>query len=68
VEAILVNRGRAPRGAWLVPIDECFRLVALMRTTWAGLSGGQEVWRRIAAFFADLDARSQPVTPTEAFA
>ena len=62
VEALLVNRAGGDRGGhWLVPIDACYDLVGLMRTHWEGLSGGQEVWRRIDAFFERLRARARAV-------
>ena len=54
VEALLVNRAGAAREHWIVPLDDCYRLVAVVRTHWRGLSGGSEVWERIAAFFAEL--------------
>jgi hypothetical protein len=60
VEALLVNRARGARDHWLVPIDECFSLVGLIRTSWRGLTGGREVWDRLARFFEQLDDRSQP--------
>ena len=55
VEALLVNRLGAARGHeaaayYLLPIDECFRLVGLIRTHWRGLSGGTEVWRESRSF------------------
>ena len=31
VEALLVNRARGAREHWLVPIDECYGLVGLIR-------------------------------------
>jgi hypothetical protein len=55
VEALLVNRARGARQYWLVPIDDCYRLVALIRTRWRGLTGGREVWEELARFFDDLD-------------
>jgi len=63
VTALLVNRvGHARRVApaeyYLVPIDECYKLVGLIRTHWRGLSGGTEVWREIGAFFAALKKRA----------
>jgi hypothetical protein len=61
VEALLVNRARGAREYFLVPIDECYSLVGLIRTRWKGLSGGGEVWEEITAFFAELDHRSKPV-------
>ena len=61
VEALLVNRAGARPGHWLVPIDDCYRLVAVIRTRWRGFSGGKEVWTELERFFADLDrsAREQ---------
>jgi hypothetical protein len=59
VEALLVNRARGARQQWLVPIDECYGLVGLIRTRWKGLSGGKEVWGEIDRFFEDLDRRSR---------
>jgi hypothetical protein len=61
VEALLVNRTRNSPGHWLVPIDDCFRLVGLIRTHWRGLTGGREAWNRIGAFFEDLDRGAGPV-------
>ncbi|GLY70064.1 DUF5947 family protein [Amycolatopsis taiwanensis] len=55
VQALLVNTARGRREHWLVPIDDCYRLVALIRREWRGLSGGSEVWPAIDGFFADLD-------------
>ena len=57
-EALLVNRVRGAEEYYLLPIDECYRLVGLIRTRWHGLSGGTEVWASIADFFAELKARS----------
>jgi len=64
VEALLVNRTRTPGDYLIVPIDECFKLVGLIRTHWSGLSGGTIVWKEITAFFAALHARARP--PREA--
>jgi hypothetical protein len=63
VTALLVNRvgharGLTPAEYYIVPIDECYKLVGLIRTHWRGLSGGTEVWREIAAFFAMLKKRA----------
>ncbi|MDQ6773436.1 MAG: DUF5947 family protein [Candidatus Dormibacteraeota bacterium] len=61
VEALLVNRVGHARDHFLAPIDECYRLVGLVRFGWRGLSGGAEVWRAIGEFFAGLKSRAKPV-------
>src|SRR5919198_3896985 len=58
VEALLGNRVRGARQHWLVPVDECYALVGVIRTHWRGFTGGREVWEELERFFADLDARS----------
>jgi hypothetical protein len=59
VEALLVNRIGHARGFsapehYLLPIDECYRLVGLIRTHWRGLS-------EIGQFFAALKQRAAVV-------
>jgi hypothetical protein len=61
VETFLVNRVGANHEYYIVPIDECFHLVGLIRMHWRGLSGGAEVWKHIQEFFAILKARSTEV-------
>jgi hypothetical protein len=62
VEALLVNRVGEQHGHWLVPLDDCYSLVGLIRTRWKGLAGGKQVWQVIERFFADLDHRSRRAT------
>lgn len=64
VEALLADRVRGARRYWLVPLDECYRLIGLIRTRWRGLTGGKEVWREIEGFFGDLDQRSRSASRT----
>ena len=59
VEALLVNRTQGARQAWLVPLDECLKLVGVIRTHWKGLTGGREVWQELAAFFEALDRKER---------
>lgn len=60
VRALLVNTARGGREQWLVPIDDCYRLVALIGREWRGLSGGGTVWPAIEKFFAGLAAGTGP--------
>jgi hypothetical protein len=54
VEALLVNRLAGGTQYYRAPIDQCFRLVGIIRMHWRGLSGGQEVWQEIDQFFGEL--------------
>ena len=66
VEALLVNRVGAARGVpaeyYIVPIDECYKLVGLIRLHWHGLSGGTEVWREVGNFFSSLKERAEAIS------
>ena len=56
VEALLVwtSVGGARREHWILGIDECFRLAAIVRRNWSGMSGGNALWRAVAGFFEEL--------------
>lgn len=63
VDALLVNRLGYSRGYsaaeyYLLPIDECYKLVGLIRMHWKGLSGGTDVWRELGEFFASLKGKA----------
>jgi len=62
VEALLVHRAHGARRHWIVPMDECFGLVGLIRTRWRGFTGGKEAWEEIGRFFDGLDRRSRPAS------
>jgi hypothetical protein len=67
IEALLVNRvghahGLSKADYFIAPIDECYKLVGLIRTHWKGLSGGAEVWAEIGRFFTELKAKSELVS------
>jgi hypothetical protein len=57
VEALLVNRSRdgLQRG-YIVPIDMCYVLVGLIRTTWKGFGGGEEAHRAVDEFFGTVES------------
>jgi hypothetical protein len=57
-EALLVNRVRGAAEYYLLPIDECYKLVGLIRTHWHGLSGGTEMWEAIGKFFEELKTKA----------
>jgi hypothetical protein len=66
VEALLVNRLGERRGFpvnqyYLLPIDQCFKLVGLVRMHWRGLSGGEDLWQELGRYFAGLAAHSVAV-------
>ena len=61
VEALLVNHARGARQYFVAPIDECYRLVSVIRQHWRGLGGGQEVWKEIIRFFETLQQRARTV-------
>lgn len=66
VEALLVNRVGHAQGTrdaeyYVAPMDECYKLVGLIRTNWKGLSGGAEVWTEVGRFFAELRNKSEVV-------
>jgi hypothetical protein len=71
VEGLLVNRLGLPSGSadtehFLLPIDECYKLVGLIRAHWRGLSGGPEVWERLAQYFSELRERAIVVEASNA--
>jgi hypothetical protein len=58
VEALLVNRVGDARECYRAGIDECYRLIGLIRMHWKGFSGGQDAWDEIDRFFLGLKERS----------
>jgi hypothetical protein len=58
VEALLVNRVGGARACYRAGVDQCYKLVGLIRTHWRGLSGGDVVWDEIGRFFTELKERT----------
>jgi hypothetical protein len=65
VQALLVNRAHGASEHWLLPLDDCYRLVAVVRAHWKGLDGGPEVRQRVEDFFRGL-TEPTPFTIEEA--
>ncbi|GAA3039117.1 DUF5947 family protein [Streptomyces glomeratus] len=59
VEALLVNTAHSAKEYWIAPVDDCFRVVAIVRREWRGLSGGSRVWPAVEQFFAELTEQPQ---------
>jgi len=58
LEALLINRTQDPAEHYVVPIDACYRLVGLMRSSWQGIAGGQGAFDAISGFFRELKERA----------
>ncbi len=57
-EALIVARTLEPPQYFIAPIDECYRLVGLIKSRWEGISGGSGAEAAIAEFFTTLRARA----------
>jgi hypothetical protein len=53
-EALIVNRMGDPHQHAIAPIDDCYRLVGMIKSSWEGISGGTGPELAIAQFFAEL--------------
>jgi hypothetical protein len=58
-EGLIVNRMADPAQYAIAPIDDCYRLVGLVKVSWEGISGGSGLERAIAAFFDELQERAR---------
>ncbi len=57
-EALVVNRLGDPPQYAILPIDQCYALVGLIRVNWEGISGGDALTRAVPEFFAQVRARA----------
>jgi Fe-S cluster biogenesis protein NfuA/nitrite reductase/ring-hydroxylating ferredoxin subunit len=53
-EALLVNRLADPPQYVIAPLDECYRLVGHIKSSWSGISGGAAMEHAVAEFFESL--------------
>ncbi len=63
-EALIVNRlGREAGGEYVIaPIDQCYRLVGVIKEGWEGISGGDAVDVAVDGFFSRLRPGSADAT------
>jgi hypothetical protein len=57
-EALVVNRLSRPHEYAIVPIDDCYALVGLIKSRWEGISGGSAIEQAVPEFFAAIRART----------
>lgn len=57
-EALIVNRMGEPHQHVIAPIDDCYRLVGMIKAGWEGISGGAGPREAIERFFAELRVKS----------
>ncbi len=57
-EALIVNRMADPPQFAIAPIDDCYRLVGLIKLSWEGIAGGDGPERAVGGFFAELRERA----------
>jgi hypothetical protein len=62
-EALIVNRLAEPALHVIAPIDECYRLVGLIKSRWEGISGGAALREAVPQFFDALRARCGGAVP-----
>jgi hypothetical protein len=61
-EALVVNRLAEPPQFVIAPIDDCYRLVGLVKASWEGISGGSALEQAVPGFFAALRSRAGTAT------
>lgn len=59
-EALLIDRLSSPPRYVIAPLDECYRLVGHVKSTWSGISGGGELEHAVERFFEDLRGAAVP--------
>ena len=59
-EALIVNRMSEPHQHAVVPIDECYRLVGMIKSSWEGISGGPGPEEAIGRSSPSSGSRQRP--------
>ncbi len=57
-EALVANRLSQPAQYAIIPIDQCYGLVGLIKSRWEGISGGDAIQSAVPEFFAALRQRA----------
>ncbi|MCW3064268.1 MAG: hypothetical protein JWN32_1440 [Solirubrobacterales bacterium] len=58
-EALIVNRMADPPVHAIAPLDDCYRLVGIVKATWEGITGGAEMEAAVARYFDGLRATAK---------
>jgi hypothetical protein len=53
-EALIVNRMATPAAFAIAPLDDCYRLVGIIKATWEGISGGAAMEAAVQQYFDAL--------------
>jgi Family of unknown function (DUF5947) len=53
-EALIVNRLADPHVHVIAPLDDCYRLVGIIKATWEGISGGAAMEDAVQRYFDGL--------------
>ena len=53
-EALIVNRLATPHVHAIAPLDDCYRLVGIIKATWEGITGGAAMEAAVQRYFDDL--------------
>lgn len=55
-EALIVNRMASPPLYAIAPLDDCYRLVGIVKATWEGITGGAAMEAAVERYFDGLRA------------
>jgi len=58
-EALIVNRMAEPHVHAIAPLDDCYRLVGIIKATWEGITGGAEMEAAVERYFDGLRATAK---------
>lgn len=58
-EGLVVNRLSDPPAYAIAPIDDCYRLVGIVKANWEGISGGDRLEGAIRGYFEELRQRGK---------